>query len=67
MPNSFDASRNCRLRAPVEEVGQLSEGLAAACVSETWGYINKEGEWVIKPSYVSDGNFSEGLAVVKPY
>lgn len=52
----------------------FSEGLAAAKVYDgggKWGYINKKGEWAIKPTSdwivhpdSDSGNFSEGLAAV---
>jgi hypothetical protein len=58
--------------------GNFSEGLAAVPVihkkalsdyvvevSSTWGYINKAGEWVIKPQFERAGSFSEGLAGVE--
>lgn len=58
--------------------GNFSEGLAAVPVNQkkaldpllvevtsTWGYINKAGEWIIKPQFKSAGSFSAGLAAVE--
>lgn len=44
----------------------LSEGLLNVRDQKTkkYGYINKEGEWIIKPSYSEARHFSEGLAAV---
>jgi len=30
-----------------------------------WGYIDKTGEWVIKPQFSIAGNFKDGVAVVE--
>ena len=30
-----------------------------------WGYIDKDGEYVVEPKFHGAGNFHEGLAVVK--
>lgn len=32
---------------------------------QLWGYINKEGEYVVEPKFHDAWNFHEGLAVVK--
>ncbi|MCL2529364.1 MAG: WG repeat-containing protein [Coriobacteriia bacterium] len=51
-------------------------GLAFACKrnSDRYGYIDRNGEWVIKPQFSNDRtnrsddfNFSNGLAVARPY
>ena len=57
-----DKFRNLDIKPDFERVGQFAEGLTVARISETWGYINKTGEWGIRTSYVSARNFSEGLA-----
>lgn len=41
------------------------EGLAAATSSGGWGYLDKQGHWVIPPQFDLAGNFSEGLAAVR--
>ena len=32
-----------------------------------WGYIDKDGEYVVEPKFNGADNFNEGLAVVKLY
>ena len=40
----------------------LYDGLFLIKVDNKWGYIDKSGEWIIKPSYESIDVFTEGLA-----
>lgn len=47
---------------PCEEVKDFSEELAAIKVKGKWGYINKLGKLVIKPTFDRADNFSSGLA-----
>jgi len=53
-----------------EEVGDFSEGLAAASYkvpsidTNTWGYIDRRGHVVIKPQFSTADPFAEGLALV---
>ncbi len=56
---------------PFIAMGNFSEGLAAAQASKDseqpylWGYVDKEGKWVIPPSFAEQPQpFSQGLAVV---
>jgi hypothetical protein len=46
--------------------GLFSEGLAAVCVDEKWGFINEAGEYVIplQSAWSLARGFSEGLAAV---
>ncbi len=48
------------------EAGPFSEDLARVqkTASSKWGYINKEGKYVIRPHFRQAGNFHEGLAKV---
>jgi hypothetical protein len=44
---------------------KFSEGLAPASNAKGyWGYIDKKGEWVIKPAYDFTDNFENGEARV---
>ncbi|MHC1718667.1 MAG: WG repeat-containing protein [Acidaminococcaceae bacterium] len=49
------------------EVGEFSEGLAAAQDVESgkWGYIDRIGTFIISPQFRTAGFFSEGLAGVR--
>ena len=40
----------------------FSEGLGRVTIEDKVGFINKNGEYVIKPQFDSAGDFSEGLA-----
>lgn len=55
----------------VQAAKEFSEGLAAVEIvkpnmlsTHNWGYINREGEFVIKPQFYYAQNFSENVAVV---
>ncbi len=41
------------------------EGLWAVCTGETWGYVDKKGNFKISPVFEAASAFSEGLAPVK--
>lgn len=43
---------------------KLSMDLWRASVENSWGFINKQGEFVISPQFYFANNFSEGLAPV---
>ncbi|MEW5821006.1 MAG: WG repeat-containing protein [Cyanobacteriota bacterium] len=47
-----------------DEVKSFSEGLAAVKLDEKWGYIDYQGNTVIKPQFLRAESFSEGLANV---
>lgn len=47
-------------------LGPFAEGLAPVRLGLSWGYMNKDGEMVIKPIFRSAGLFHEGVAAVKP-
>lgn len=42
----------------------FSEGLAGVQVADLWGFIDRDGKWVIPPQYLEVGTFSEGRAAV---
>ena len=43
----------------------LGQELALVRKDGLWGYLNRKGEFAIKPAYQSAKNFSDGLAAVK--
>lgn len=46
-------------------VRNFSEGLAAVCKDDKWGYINKAGKIVIPFEYEWVDNFKDGIAIVR--
>ncbi len=54
----------------VENAARFSEGVAAfqpglaSPGNAKWGYLDKSGNWAIKPQFEIAGDFSEGLAAV---
>ncbi len=44
---------------------ELNEGLAPARRADAFGFVNREGDWAIAPSFELVMPFSEGLAAVK--
>lgn len=44
------------------EAYNFFEELAPVKIDNKWGYINKNGNFVIQPQFNSAGTFSEGLA-----
>lgn len=57
--NGFIDAKNCL---------SFSEGLAPACKAvgqfDFWGYVAPNGRWVIEPTFLRAGPFSDGLAPV---
>jgi len=56
------------------EACEFSEGLACVAINRTdlgnehydrWGYLKKDGTWLIEPNFVRAGDFSDGIAPVK--
>ena len=43
----------------------FSEGLTCVGIGDRYGYINKEGQYVVNPQFDGARFFSEGLAPVK--
>lgn len=43
----------------------FAEGLTAVKIKKKWGYIDRDGKFVIKPQFDDASNFSEGLAAVQ--
>ena len=48
-----------------DDAGYFSEGMGAVCLDGKWGYVNDQGDLVIKPRYEKTGKFVAGLAVVQ--
>lgn len=44
------------------EAFNSSEGLAAVCIHELWGFVDATGQFVIEPQFPKVGRFSHGLA-----
>jgi hypothetical protein len=45
--------------------GDFSEGVAAVKKGDTWGYIDKTGNFVIRPQFLTATQFSERVAAVE--
>lgn len=48
----------------IDRMGRFSEGLASVRVGDLYGYIDRRGEFVVRPQFIRAGDFSEGLACV---
>lgn len=48
----------------VKYVGNFREGVACAEASGRWGFVDRQGRWVIRPQFYDAEGFSEGLAEV---
>ena len=44
------------------EAKPFYENLAAVCINDKWGYINRDGEIIIEPIFDYACNFKDGLA-----
>lgn len=42
----------------------FSQQVAKVKQNDIFGYLNKDGSWLIKPQYIKAGNFSNGVAPV---
>lgn len=50
--------------AKYDDAQLFSEGYAAVCLNDKWGYIDENGKYLIEPMYDYAASFSEGKAVV---
>lgn len=48
-----------------EDIKRFGENIAAVCIEAKWGYINRCGEWVIKPMFEIAGSMRNNMALVK--
>jgi WG containing repeat len=48
-----------------DEPSEFKDGLSRVKQSGLYGFINKQGEWVVKPTYGDASDFREGLAGVR--
>ncbi len=47
-----------------DDVMDFSEGMAAVCIGEDWGFIDTTGQEVVPPRYLDVKSFCDGLAIV---
>lgn len=62
----YDIKKSRMIPGKFQEVLPFSEGLAAVRVNDNWGYINKQGNFVIEPNFDMVAPFAEGKAIVTP-
>jgi hypothetical protein len=48
----------------LKNIGDFSEGYAAALLNGKWGYIDRTGTWAVEPQFERAGNFKDGVAKV---
>jgi hypothetical protein len=60
----IDSTGNKTPIGKFQNVSDFSDGLAAVQLTGKWGFINKQGQFVIKPKFDAVDDFSEGLANV---
>lgn len=61
----LDANNTVKISFQFQATSEFKEGLCAVKKDNQVGFINKMGEWVIKPQYEVVDDFSQGLARVK--
>ena len=59
------AGNSVALPPEVNILWPYSEGLAAARTDSGWGYIDREGRWIISPQYSYANSFENGHALVE--
>ncbi|MYM91208.1 hypothetical protein GTP91_29040 [Rugamonas sp. FT82W] len=59
------ASATCDGGQRVSAVRPYADGLAAARCGLLWGYLDRDGRFVIPPRYLEAGDFADGLAPVR--
>jgi hypothetical protein len=63
----IDAKDKVKISFKFEAVKSFAGGIAAVKINDLWGFIDKSGNWLIKPQYVQvlDSDFSKGKAQVR--
>jgi hypothetical protein len=63
----IDSQGKVQINFLYESVKDFKGGLAAVKSNDLWGFINKNGQWIIKPQYnqVVENNFDKGNAKVR--
>lgn len=67
LPTTDRIFLRCENRFPSCPARDFREGLAAVVSGKLWGYIDKQGNWVIQPAFKWAGSFSGGLAAVRTH
>lgn len=47
------------------EIQPSTPVLKPSAMGEQWGYVDREGKWIVQPQFDEAGEFSEGLAAVR--
>jgi len=55
----------CEDGQPASLIRPYAEGRAAVRCDSLWGYVDRDGRFVIRPRYLEAGDFSEGRAAVR--
>lgn len=64
-PGGAAASVTCDGGQRVNAMRPYADGLAAARCGVLWGYLDRDGRFVIPPRYMEAGDFADGLAPVR--
>lgn len=48
----------------IQDAKPCTDGVIAVKVGDTWGYMDKDGEWIVEPRYHEAGMFRHGYAAV---
>ncbi|MEM6764478.1 MAG: WG repeat-containing protein [Bacteroidota bacterium] len=60
-----DEKRQIRFEPVFQEAKPFREGLAAVKKNGKWGYLQPNGKFLVKPSFIWAGNFHDHMAVVR--
>lgn len=62
--NQLSDGYDCDIPSELMGVGKFSEGKAHIKQGDSWGFINRKGEWIILPKYQYAASFQCGIAAV---